>query len=129
MNKSLSWAMFLNRRVAALVIIGLLVCVLAMSRAVRVELQETVLSKLYDEETVFAPGYSKKSWNAVRIGDTEDRVIQLLGEPLSRDQGGDGSRFYRYSAQGPRNTNYRARGIFFSASGRVARIKAEFYLD
>ncbi len=120
-----------KRRLSLLIsiVMVLVVAVVATPRIVLVELLETILSMFYEEETIYASGYSWRAWSEIRIGDTEDRVVKLMGEPLYRNQGADGRKFYSYSIQGPRNTNYRMRGISFDNSGRVRKKKAGFYFD
>ena len=50
------------------------------------DFQEFILSLVYEEETVYAKGYSLKNWKELRINDTVEKVIQLIGEPLDRDK-------------------------------------------
>ena len=65
----------------AMVIVGIVSIIIAFF-IFNQDFQEFVLSKFYEEETIFANGYSIKAWKEVKINDTTERVIQLLGEPL-----------------------------------------------
>ena len=93
------------------------------------DFQESVLSSIYDEETVYAKNYSSKAWGKIGMNDPLKKILDLLGEPLEKDNEKDGSTTYFYSKQGPKNTNYRVRILVFNHEGNVIEKIEEFYLD
>jgi hypothetical protein len=78
-------------------------------------------------DTEYAPRYSHLRFMKLRIGMTRAEVIDLVGEPLSRDQNGS-LEFWRYS-RSPGDTHYRVRVVLFDPAGRVFKIASEFYVD
>lgn len=36
-------------------------------------------------DTTYAPGYTQEAFDTVQMGDSAERVLELLGEPLSKD--------------------------------------------
>ena len=94
------------------------------------DFQEFVLSNLYQEETIYAKGYSPKHWKRIKLGDSREKVLKILGEPLKKLLNRkDEARAFFYSSQGPKNTNYRVRSIIFNESGMVIEKNNYFYLD
>jgi ferric iron reductase protein FhuF len=76
-----------------LVILALLIALVFLNP----DFQEFVLSSISEEETIYAKGYSYKSWKEVKINDNVDRVLQLLGDPLKIYKRTDGSSSYYYT--------------------------------
>jgi hypothetical protein len=80
--------------------------------------------------TEYAPGYSGRAFRAVAVGDSEERVLHLLGDPLERNPNAqDPSYVYlRYSrAIGPSDSHLGR--VILLRDGQVARIWDEIYLD
>jgi hypothetical protein len=80
--------------------------------------------------TEYAPGYSERAFGVVAVGNAEERVLDLLGEPLERNPSAqDPSYVYlRYSrAIGPSDSHLGR--IILLRGGRVIRIWHEVYLD
>lgn len=80
--------------------------------------------------TEYAPGYSGKAFRAIAVGDSEEEVLRLLGEPLERNPSvQDPSYVYlRYSrAIGPSESHLGR--VILLRDGQVARIWHEVYLD
>ena len=77
--------------------------------------------------TEYAPGYTKAAFLAVQIGDSRERVIELLGEPLvvHDDTIGDVLTYSR----SPTYKHFRLRSIALDSKGRVRRVYREFYWD
>ncbi len=94
------------------------------------DFQEFILSNLYREETIYAKGYSPELWKSIKLGDSREKVLTILGQPLDKflNKRGEVTAFY-YSSQGPKNTNYRVRLIIFDESGIVIEKNNYFYLD
>jgi len=111
-----------------MVVLGILALLIALV-FLNPDFQEFVLSSISEEETIYAKGYSYKSWKEVKINDTVDRVLYLLGDPLKIYKSADGSFSYYYTCQGPKDTNYRIRAIIFNNKGRVVEKIREFYVD
>jgi hypothetical protein len=111
-----------------MVVLGILALLIALF-FLNPDFQESVLSSICGEETIYAKGYSYKAWKKVKIDDTIDRVLKLLGKPLKIFKSDDGSSSYYYTYQGPKDTNYRMRAIIFNNKGRVIKKVREFYMD
>lgn len=90
---------------------------------------EKAMARLYDEETVFAAGYSDQKWRRIRLGDSHGVVLERVGAPILRTVSPNGTVRLFYSEQGPRDTSYRKRIVVLDASGRVIQKKNYLYLD
>lgn len=80
--------------------------------------------------TRYAPGYSEKAFRAIVVGDSEERVLDLLGEPLERDPSvNDPSRTYLWYAKpiGP-SQSHLLRNIVIK-DGQVTQIYSQIWLD
>jgi hypothetical protein len=89
---------------------------------------------VFKTDTRYAAGYEHPKFRAIEIGMTEQQVIEILGEPLSRwcpyqfcDC--DKAHFvgFEYS-ESPSDTHYRLRQVYLD-QGKVAEIRSEFYID
>ena len=80
--------------------------------------------------TEYAAGYSAKAFRAIAEGDSEERVLDLLGEPLERNPNSqDPSYVYlRYSRGAGPSSRYFSR-IILLKDGRVVRKWREVHLD
>ena len=80
------------------------------------------------DRTVYASGYSQSGWDAVNVGDRQETVVAVLGEPLRRSVRG-AEEWWTYSAERPGADNYRERELRFG-SGRLIVAKHEAcYID
>ena len=80
--------------------------------------------------TRYAPGYSERAFGTIVVGDSEERVLDLLGEPLERDPSvNDPSRTYLWYAKpiGP-SENHLLRNITIK-DGKVTQIYSQIWLD
>jgi hypothetical protein len=81
--------------------------------------------------TTYAPGFSEKAFRTIVVGDSEERVIDLLGEPLEQtiDYNTDPPGTYLWYAKpiGP-SENHVLRNIVIR-DGRVARIYGQIWRD
>jgi len=80
--------------------------------------------------TRYASGYSEKAFGAIVVGDPEERVLDLLGEPLERDPSvNDPSRTYLWYAKpiGP-SENHLLRNIVVK-DGEVTQKYRQIWLD
>lgn len=86
---------------------------------------------VFKTDTRYAAGYHHQKFRAIKIGMTEQQVIEILGEPLSRWQpyGGEKGHFVglQYS-ESPSSTHYRLRQVYLD-HGMVAEVISYFYLD
>jgi len=73
--------------------------------------------------TRYAPGYSEAAFNSIKIGDSEEKVFQLLGEPLYRYQWSD-STDLRYS-DSPSGVGFAVRIIDIDKNHKVISISHE----
>ena len=89
----------------------------------------------FKEDTVYAPGYSLRSFRRIKVGMTKEEVTDGLGKPLKISE-----RAGRYSSPpnlydecwwysvSPSSFHYRKRVIRF-LNGTVVRVVSEFYVD
>jgi hypothetical protein len=86
---------------------------------------------VFKTDTRYAAGYEHPKFCAIKIGMTEQQVIEILGEPLSRWQPYVGEKGHfvglQYS-ESPTSTHYRLRQVYLDY-GRVAEVISYFYLD
>ena len=78
------------------------------------------------EDTEMAAGYTDDRFRAVKLGDTEAAVRELLGDPLRYGSRGQDS-WMAYS-RSPADTHYRLRQLALRG-GVVTGILAELYYD
>lgn len=90
---------------------------------------------VYATDTKYADGYSDKRFDEVKIGMTEQEVLDALGEPLTQWNPYQNTRFhdkanfigFQYSMS-PTDTHYRLRQVYFN-EGVVAEKIGYFYVD
>ncbi|NEN25697.1 outer membrane protein assembly factor BamE [Cryomorpha ignava] len=90
---------------------------------------------IYSTDTKYADGYSDKRFNEIKIGMTEQEVLDVLGEPLTEWNPYQNTRFkdkanfigFQYSVS-PSDTHYRLRQVYFN-KGVVAEKIGYFYVD
>lgn len=95
-----------------------------------------IFSLTLPEDTKYSAGYTHDKFGQIKLGMTEKRVIEILGEPLTRWKPYRNNRFYpdknhfvglQYS-ESQTGTNYRLRQIYLD-NGVVAEIINYFYVD
>jgi hypothetical protein len=114
-----------NTKLRAIVLALTLVTCVAGCVVVQ-NIQLTAVSR----NTRYAPKYSEKAFRAIVVGDSEERVLDLLGEPLERSSGvNDLSRTYLWYAKpiGP-SESHLLRNIVIK-DGRVTQIYSQIWLD
>lgn len=87
------------------------------------------------EDTEYAQDYTDKGFNQIEIGMTEEEVIHILGEPLTRWKPYLHTKFIdrkhyislQYS-DSPSDTHYRLRQVYLD-NGIVAKKIGYFYID
>jgi hypothetical protein len=82
-------------------------------------------------DTRWAPGYSPCAFRMVRVGDSQEKVKQALGEPLQKAEAVyDGKRviYWKYTI-GPSKSHFHARWLLFDNAGLVTEKVSEFYVD
>jgi hypothetical protein len=90
---------------------------------------------MFATDTKYAKGYSDKAFNKIEIGMTEEEVLNLIGEPLTRwtpfsHTNSPNKAHYiglQYS-ESPSSTNYRLRQVYIN-NGVVAEVIGYFYVD
>jgi len=95
-------------------------CVIAMG----------VLPSIPRLNTRYAPGYSERAFMTIEVDDSEERVLDLLGEPLERSAGANNpSREYLWYTKpiGP-SENYVLRNIVVQ-DGKVVRVYHQTWWD
>lgn len=88
---------------------------------------------IFSFDTEYAPGYSEAAFRSVRIGDSREEVIALLGEPLFvHSVGVEGTETWgewlRYFWS-PSSENYLVRQFMLDSEGRVVKILRKVYWD
>ncbi len=95
----------------------------------------SVLELILHPDTKYSSGYSDKKFTSIQIGMTEQQVLEILGEPLTRWLPYQSTKFQdkkhlvglQYSTS-PSSTHYKLRQIFLN-NGKVAEIISYFYID
>lgn len=87
-----------------------------------------VLELIESEETIYSPGYNESNFKKIRKNMSSNEVLSLLGEPIDRIKLSENEEVWRYTEQGPHNTNYRERNVVFCNS-KVIEIDDSFYID
>jgi outer membrane protein assembly factor BamE (lipoprotein component of BamABCDE complex) len=79
-------------------------------------------------DTRYAPGYSEAAFKSLKIGDTEQKVLSLLGKPMSTD-GTEPFFEWIYSAEKQRHFSNSGEGsgttVRFDGAGKVANISGQ----
>lgn len=90
-----------------------------------------VLMFLYgNTDTEYASGYSRRGFNAIQAGMTQQEVVEILGQPLWKNAMTEDGGFWGYSMQGSDKTaNYFERTIGFDSNGKVNEIIKDLYID
>ena len=79
--------------------------------------------------TRYAPGYSEKAFGGIVVGDSEERVLDLLGEPLERGSSvNDPSLTYLWYAKPIWGESHLLRNITVK-DGKVTQIYRQIWLD
>ena len=83
-------------------------------------------SRLFQEDTIYAPGYSDTAFRKVTVGMSQAEVLALLGPPISEWEACDNMAMGW--SKSPGDTHYRQRVVFFQ-NGVVTKTLSEFYVD
>lgn len=94
-----------------------------------------VLELLLQPDTKYSAGYTDEKFESISIGMTEKQVLDIIGEPLTRWQPYQYTKFQdkehfvglQYS-ESPSSGHYNLRQIYLD-SGKVAEIISYFYID
>ncbi len=78
--------------------------------------------------TEYAPGYTESAFLAVQIGDSRERVIELLGEPLRVHEWDTIGETLIYS-RSPTGKHFRLRTISINSEGYVRQVHRIFWFD
>jgi outer membrane protein assembly factor BamE (lipoprotein component of BamABCDE complex) len=93
---------------------------------------DTVANLLFfPDDTIYAAGYSGGAFREIRVGQSQQEVLALIGEPLNRSLSWDDRReYWYYSRHGTRFDNYWNKIVVFDAfKGRVVSKVDELYSD
>lgn len=91
---------------------------------------------LFEDSTTYARGYSASAFLKLAVGDTKERVLSLLGEPIDGqtidaygiiDANGT-NELWCYTAPAA-NENYWIRKVVFDQRGVVVTIAREYFVD
>jgi len=119
-----------RRFFAAVVILIVGTGVLLALRSPYESLVDELILVTLGEDTLFAPDYSDKALQQLSIGDSETRVLELLGEPLIETDGRrtDAGTTCMHYSRSPTSTHFRKRVVCLE-NGKVSRTIAELYFD
>ena len=84
-----------------------------------------IFSTVFHDTTVYAPNYTDAAYLRIRVGETEEDVLKILGEPFEHDSPDGYVARWRY-AKSRSDSHYRMRQISFK-NGRVVS-KEHYYL-
>ena len=116
------------RQIAGWITLALLVGLVPLHFWLLDGLDGFLFSLVSEDSTVYASGYSDRSFRRVHVGMTSNEVVALLGSPLETGALSDeGCVTWLYSNK-KRDTSYHVRTIVFQ-DGVVSEIISEFYLD
>lgn len=90
---------------------------------------QALLSLLYSHDTQYGALYREEAFRAVKPGATEDEIRTALGEPFYERRLDGGRSIWHYTKPGPKTQDFLVRIVEFDAARRVARTRAEFYVD
>ena len=85
-----------------------------------------LLSALFEEDTVYATGYSDSDFRRIRAGMTKGEVTKLLGPPI--DEFIDRTRLIQRWSKSAHDSSYRTRVIHFENHIVVEKLTG-FYVD
>ena len=89
-------------------------------------LDALLFSRMFQEDTVYAPGYSDAAFRKVTVGMSQAEVLALLGPPLNEWESCDNMAMgWSKSLE---DSHYRKRTVFFQ-NGVVTKRLSEFYVD
>ena len=112
-----------NAGIAALLLLTLVVVhVLSVDG-----LHGRLLSLCRITDTEYAKGYSDLRFRQISVGDTQERVVDVLGEPLIKGKSRNRGEWWNYS-RSPGSTHYLYRGLQLKDGVVVAKI-SHFYVD
>jgi len=80
------------------------------------------------EETIYSPAYKESNFRQIQLGMSKEEVLSILGKPLYNKALSQVEELWRYTKQGPSDTNYRIRNVIF-VNDKVDRKVSSFYLD
>lgn len=79
-------------------------------------------------QTEYAPGYTERQFRRVSVGDTQEEVIERLGQPLTQFTPAEAEGFSWVYTASVENNYYWHRAIAFDTSGRVVGRESELVL-
>ncbi len=80
----------------------------------------------FQEDTVYAPGYSAENFNKIEIGMTPEQVLELVGEPLKKSE----ARWdYTALRENDRCYCYWVREVYFGSDKKVSKVDAYYWWD
>ena len=81
------------------------------------------------EGTIWAPNYSEVKFNQVKLGDTKEKVISLMGKPIVGELDCLDNCFWRYTRQDTGTADFDQRAVLFNNKGVVEEVRKDFYID
>ena len=80
----------------------------------------------FEDDTVYAPGYSAENFNKIEIGMTPEQVLELVGEPLKKSE----ARWdYTALRKNDRRYSYWIREVYFDSDKKVSKIDTSYWWD
>jgi hypothetical protein len=82
----------------------------------------------FEDSTTYAQGYSEKAFVSIARGDSKEKVLALLGDPLSKETTARSEEIWRYAAGAP-DKNYWFRIVVFDSGGQVLASERKYFVD
>jgi hypothetical protein len=84
---------------------------------------------MFEDTTQWSPGYIEREFKSIKIGQSQESVLKMLGHPLARESYDNGKReFWRYT-QGKPDRNYWFRTAVFDENKLVSEIDRHYFVD
>ena len=87
-----------------------------------------VLPLINTQDTEYAPGYTERAFDSLRLGASQDDVERQLGPPL-QVWSSFGCESWSYSRPATTRSNYYQRNVHFDSTGALVRKYRNFYTD
>ncbi len=85
-----------------------------------------LLTVFYHDTAIYAPNYSVKGWNKIKEGDSMNRVISIIGEPLYKNKNANREGKLRFIYSKPKDEHifqtYIEVYIVFDKENRVQKL-------
>jgi hypothetical protein len=117
----------MNKTKKVIILLLVVISIILIDRCFINGLIGTIEGIITSEDTVYAGRFNEKLFKKIKIGDSKERVISLIGNPL-RKYFVNNVEHWWYSVS-PSSGSFFKRAVEFSGDGKVTEIQHYFYLD